>query len=210
MPSIDPQFSFYLQEALALANNGGANTGEVLRIATQIVPHDFESTYSAFNYMAENIDAMAQNINASRDPAGARDAFFRAASYYRGAAFFLIGNWSDPRNYDLWDKALASFDKAMAMIEPVAGERFELNAHSPTIGDFKTIGVFYKASVGNESRPTVVIGSGYDASQEESYHSEVRQILARGLNAVTYEGPGQPTIRRKQNFGFISVRPPTY
>src|SRR4051812_32684835 len=100
MSYIDSQFSFYLQEALALANNGGANTGEVLRIVTQIIPHDFESTYSAFNYMAENIDAIAQNIISSRDLTSARDAFFRAVTYYRGAAFFLIGNWSDPRDYE--------------------------------------------------------------------------------------------------------------
>ena len=160
--------------------------------------------------MAENIDMIAQNINATRDPAGARDAFFRASTYYRGAGFFLIGNSSDPRNYDLWDKALGAFDKAIALIEPVAGKRFEVDAHSPSIGNFKTIGIFYKASSGNETRPTVVIGSGYDGSQEESYHSQVRQILARGLNAVTYEGPGQPTVRRQQNVGFIPVRFPVY
>lgn len=28
-------------------------------------------------------------------------------------------------------------------------------------------------------------------------------MLERGLNVVTYEGPGQPTVRRQQNIGFI-------
>lgn len=201
----DPQMAFYLMEVMSLANNGGSNSGEVLRIATQLVPQDFESTYTAFNYMAEQIYAIAENINVTQDPVSARDAFLRASTYYRGADFFLIGNWSDPRNYDLWDKALTSFNQALALFEPVAPERFTVKAHSPSVGDFEAIGVFYKASATNESRPTVVIGSGYDGSQEELYHSNVRQILARGLNVVTYEGPGQPTVRRKQGLGFIPV-----
>ena len=190
---------------MSLAGGAGASTGEVLRIATQIVPRDFESTYTAFNYMAEKIDALAQTVNVTKDPIAARDAYFRAATYYRGADFFLIGNWSDPRNYDLWDKQYSSFNKALALLAPVPGERFEVDAHSPNIGNFKAIGIFYKACPGSEARPTVVIGGGYDSSQEETYHAEVRQILARGLNVVTYEGPGQPTVRRYQGLGFIPV-----
>ncbi|RKL01743.1 hypothetical protein BFJ71_g5072 [Fusarium oxysporum] len=30
-----------------------------------------------------------------------------------------------------------------------------------------------------------------------------KAILERGMNVITYEGPGQPTVRRKQNLGFI-------
>ena len=93
----------------------------------------------------------------------------------------------------------------MALMKPVAGERFTVKAHSPNIGDFEAIGIFYKASTDNEPRPTILIGNGYDGSQEESYHSVARDVLARGLNAVTYEGPGQPTVRRKQDLGFIPV-----
>jgi hypothetical protein len=31
----------------------------------------------------------------------------------------------------------------------------------------------------------------------------VQAALARGINVITYEGPGQPTVRREQNIGFI-------
>jgi hypothetical protein len=30
-----------------------------------------------------------------------------------------------------------------------------------------------------------------------------REVLARGYNFVSYEGPGQATVRRQQNIGFI-------
>lgn len=155
--------------------------------------------------MAEQIHKMAESVDVAKDPVSARDAYFRAATYYRGADFFLIGNWSDPRNYDLWDKALDCFNKGMALLKPVAGERFTVKAHSPNVGDFEAIGIFYKAAADNTPRPTILLGSGYDGSQEELYHAFIRGILARGLNAVSYEGPGQPTVRRQQNLGFVPV-----
>ena len=66
---------------MALANNGGAASGEVLRIATQIIPQSFESVYSAFNYMAEHIYSIAESVNITKDPVSARDGYLRGASY---------------------------------------------------------------------------------------------------------------------------------
>ncbi len=121
---------------MSLCNEGGASSGEVLRAATQVVPTDFESIYTAFIYFADHIKAIADGVNATQDPIGTREAYFRAATYYRAAAFYLIKNWSDSRNYELWDKALDTFNKAMALMEPIPGERFTVKAHSPSIGDF--------------------------------------------------------------------------
>lgn len=98
---------------------------------------------------------------------------------------------------------MASFNKAIALLEPVPGHRFSVKAHSESIGDYDVIGIFYKAAGHSEKRPTILVGNGYDGSQEESYHSACVQVLKRGVNCVTYEGPGQPTVRRQQNIGFI-------
>lgn len=35
------------------------------------------------------------------------------------------------------------------------------------------------------------------------YHTIVVPALARGYNVLTYEGPGHPTVRRRQSLGFI-------
>ncbi|KAK5131584.1 hypothetical protein LTR08_000839 [Meristemomyces frigidus] len=201
--SSDAEFAFILEEYLSLANNQGANTGEVLRIAAQIVPGDYESFYLAFYEMAERIHTIAEGVSLSKDPVGVREAHFRAASYYRGADFFLHGNWSDPRIYTLWEQQLTSFNKAIALLEPVPGGRFSVQTHSDNVGDYDVIGVFYKALECNDSLPTILVGNGYDGAQEESYHSACVEILKRGVNCVTYEGPGQPTVRREQNIGFI-------
>ncbi|KAK5714917.1 hypothetical protein LTR15_010333 [Elasticomyces elasticus] len=203
--SSDSQIAFYLAETIGLSNWGGANTGEVLRIATRVVPNDFESVYEAYYYMAEQLFSVAESVDTTKDPVSAREAYYHAATYYRGADFFLHGNQSDPRLDSLWDQQLDSFNKANALLD-IPGERFTVKAHSETVGDYEAIGIFYAAYPDNcrGPRPTIMVGGGYDSSQEESYHSTCAQLLSRGVNCVTYEGPGQPTVRRSQNIGFIA------
>jgi pimeloyl-ACP methyl ester carboxylesterase len=201
--SDDSQFAFYLEEMLSLVAGGGSSTGEILRIATQVVPHDFESFYTACYYMAEQVFAIAESVDAKKDPVSAREAYYRAATYYRGADFFLHGNQSDPRLISLWDQQLTAYNRANALLE-IPGERFSLKTHSEEIGDYEAIGIFYAAYSDGRARPTILISGGYDSSQEEGYHQLCSQILSRGVNCVTYEGPGQPSVRRQQNIGFIS------
>lgn len=202
--SPDTEQAFYLEEVLGLANSGGANTGEVLRIATQYIPNNEESTYNAFYPVAQAIHTLAESVDPAVDPTGARENFFHAATYYRGAAFFLIGNQSDPRLVSLWDQQIADFNKAIALLKPVPGEQFTVKARNSSIGSYDIPGYFFKAQQDRyEKLPTIIMTSGYDGSQQESYHSLCVQVLARGMNCVVYEGPGQPSPRRYQNIGFI-------
>lgn len=39
---------------------------------------------------------------------------------------------------------------------------------------------------------------------EEMLHINGFAALSRGYNVILYEGPGQPTVRRSQNLGFIA------
>lgn len=202
--SPDPTVAFNLENSLSLANNGGANSGEVLRIATQINSTDEESIYTAYYPVAEGINALAESIDPAIDPVGARENYFHAASYYRGAAFFLIGDQSDPRLISLWDQQLTAFNKAVALLKPAPGEPFTVRAISSSIGPYDVPGYFYKASACNAMKlPTVLVVTGYGGSQQESYHSSCVPLISRGINCVTYEGPGQPTPRRYQHIGFV-------
>lgn len=162
------------------------------------MPGSFESFYEGFFFLAENIHDQAITADNAGFRVSARDAYFRSATYYRAADFFLHGNLSDPRIYTLWDSALADFDSAISLLD-IPAQRY--NISSPA--GFTIPVIFYKAKCSNERTPTVLVGSGYDGSQEELYHSEGLKILERGYNFVSYEGPGQPTVRRQQNLGFM-------
>ncbi|KAF2115951.1 Alpha/Beta hydrolase protein [Lophiotrema nucula] len=195
--SADGEFAFQLERILSLANGAGTNTAEVLRAASQITPGDFDSYYTEWNYLATKVHSMATNINATRSPSSARSAYFRASRYYAAAGFFLHGNWSDPRIPALWNKSLSDFDKGATLL-PIPAERVNIIASNFTIP-----AIFYKASACNDKRPTLVAFSGYDGNQEDLYFSLGIYVLERGWNFLSFEGPGQPTVRIYQNKGFI-------
>ncbi|KAJ6442276.1 2,6-dihydropseudooxynicotine hydrolase [Purpureocillium lavendulum] len=194
--SSDVTFNYEILRVLAVAPYQGSDVGEVLDAAAEIQPGDFESFYRAFSKAADRVHKIANAIDAHKHPVSARNARFREATYYRSADFFLHGNWSDPRINTLWAKHLAAFNKAIALL-PVPGQRVTLQGDG-----FKIPAVFY-GSGRKEPRPTLIMCNGYDGAQEELYHVMVEAALQRGMNVITFEGPGHPTVRREQNLGFI-------
>ncbi|KAF4451009.1 2,6-dihydropseudooxynicotine hydrolase [Fusarium austroafricanum] len=196
--SNDSSFHFELLRDISLAPYEGADIGEVLVAANKVVPGNFESFHNAFIKLATRVHSQAKVIDSVKYPISSRNAFFRAATYYRSADFFFHGNRSDPRINDIWVKHLDAFNAAIALL-PIPGQRIELPS---TDNKFKIPAIFY-GSDKKEARPTIILGNGYDGSQEEMFHVMGKAILERGMNFITYEGPGQPTVRRKQNLGFI-------
>lgn len=195
--SSDSEFHFVLLEQLSEAPYGGSDIGEVLTAGAQIAPGNFESWYNAFYALATRVYATAQNLDPYRYPISARDAMFRASTYFRASDFFLHGNPSDPRINSLWVQQAAAFNVAMSLLD-VPGKRVVLQGDNFTIPT-----IWFGASGVNTRRPTVIIGNGYDGAMEESYHQMGKAALERGYNVIVYEGPGQPTPRREQNLGFI-------
>ncbi|KAK5993577.1 20-hydroxy-prefusarin hydrolase FUS2 [Cladobotryum mycophilum] len=194
--STDQEFHFEILRAVSLAPYQGADVGEVLVAANKIEPGNFESYYAAFYELASRVQQVADKIDPSKYPVSARHAYFRVANYLRSADFFLHGNWEDKRINDLWRRHVEAFDKAIALL-PVPGERVTLQARN-----FKIPAVFYGCGLPGR-RPTVIVCNGFDGSQEELYHVIIEAVLLRGWNAISYEGPGQPTVRREQNLGFF-------
>ncbi|KAF5012517.1 hypothetical protein FDECE_1443 [Fusarium decemcellulare] len=204
--SSDSEFAFILSEYLSLSNEEGAATGEILRAAAVIEPGSIESWYKEFNFLGDQIGLQAEEAEKKKAWVSARKAYFRSSAYYRAADFFLHGNQSDPRIYSLWDKQNAAFNKAVELL-PNPATFIQLKANKFTVPAY-----FYPASpeippskrpTHTTRLPTIIVGTGYDGSQEALYHGSCREIIARGWNCITYEGPGQPTVRRQQNIGFI-------
>lgn len=203
----DPDFHYELVRIIDYAPYEGSDVAEVLVAANEIVPGNFESFYEAFNNLANRTHTQALTINSIKHPVSARNAYFHAASYYRSADFFLHGNWSDERIDSLWTEALTTYDTALSLMS-IPGRREVLTSKDRT---FKIPTVFYQAVPPMEHNrysdwaeaPTILLCNGYDGSQEEMYHAFGKAALERGFNVLTFEGPGQPTVRREQNLGFI-------
>ncbi|KAK6067999.1 hypothetical protein SCUP234_11333 [Seiridium cupressi] len=113
MAEVNNYFTFVLTETIALANGGGSAASEVLRLASQIVPGDFDGWFSEYDWMGDQMYALAQRAKASISKRG---TLFRAASYWRLSGFFLTGNASDSRLYGKWDLGLEAFSEAISLL----------------------------------------------------------------------------------------------
>jgi hypothetical protein len=96
---------------LALSSYGGADVGEVLDMASEIQPGDFEPFSAISNSRAERILSRAKQLT---NPISIQNAMSRASIYFRAADFFLHGNWEDPRIMSLKDKQTECFDQAIS------------------------------------------------------------------------------------------------
>lgn len=195
--SSDPTFHFEILRVLGAARYDGADIAEVLTAGAIITPGDFESWYQAFYQLAERVKSSIKTADASRYPVSVRDTMFRAATYYRAADFYLHGNAADPRIDSLWAKQRACFDTAISLL-PIPGQRVDIQGDG-----FVVPAIFYRASRDGIARPTLLICNGFDGAQEEMLHQNGLAALQRGFHVLTYEGPGQPTVRREQRIGFI-------
>lgn len=196
--SQDDSFHFELLLPLGEAIYGGADIGPVLGAAKVIKVGDMESFSSAFFDLANTTKAAAEDPALAYDPINVRDSWFSTATYFRRADFYLHGNWDDPRINKYWDEQIAAFDKGNAGL-PIPGQRLTIPADG-----FDVEAIWFPASADNCTKhPTLILGNGYDGSQEDLYHTVVVPAQARGWNCLTYEGPGHPTVRRRQSLGFI-------
>lgn len=159
--SSDPTFQFQLVLMNGLATYHGSETNDILKTAEYIEPGNFESFAEAMYALASATRAKAETALRDSDAVNARDTYFAAASYFRGADFYLHGNWSDPRIDDYWKLQTECYDKALAAL-PVPGERLNLQADGFTVP-----AIFYapEAAGSKVQRPTIIMGNGYDAAQ---------------------------------------------
>ncbi|KAJ5183722.1 hypothetical protein N7492_001338 [Penicillium capsulatum] len=196
--SSDVSFHFELLRVLSNARYSGADVGEVLQAASQITPGDFESFAVTFANLASRVHSQAEALP-QKSVASRRDFYLRAATYFRAADFYLHGNPNDARINEYQIKSVDLFEKARELLS-YPSERITLEADG-----FKIPAIIYRPGADrSKPLPTMIMASGFDGSQEELMHVHGFAALERGYNLITYEGPGQPTVLREQNLGFIA------
>jgi enterochelin esterase-like enzyme len=198
----DVPMNFQMLTSLGIAITGGADINPILGIAQDIIPGNRSSFSEQFARLAYATKAIAEDPELAYDEVTVRDTWFSVANYFRNADTYNREDWNDPRINEFWDEQTAAFDKAISAL-PVPGERIRIPAAQ---GNFTIEAIWYGGSKKEgEKLPTLIVGNGFDAAQEDSYHNYVAPALLRGWNAITYEGPGQPTVRRNSNAGFIAA-----
>ena len=196
----DTAFNFEFLVALQNSLSGGSDIGPVLGVVKTIKPGDFDSYHEEFYKLANDTKARAEDPENAYDPVNVRDSWFSASHYYRRADVYIHRDWNNPLLKTVWDEQTAAFDNAIAAL-PIPGKRVQIP--SPE-GNLTVEAIWYAASEDPDAKlPTMIVGNGFDAAQEDSYHYFCAAALTRGWNCITYEGPGQNTVRRTQDRGFM-------
>ncbi len=196
----DPEFAFELRRTMAAIYAGEADVGECLATARRITDGDFESWYTEWNATARHFQGVADQALAQHHLVTARDAYYRAATYFRTAEFFLHGDPTDPRIIATWRESREAF---------VAAAKLDTRVHFEAVwiryDKTKLPGYFFAAKSGSpyrpEKRPLLIIQTGFDGCQEE-LHPYAVAAVERGYNVLTFEGPGQGQVIRVQGLPF--------
>jgi dienelactone hydrolase len=191
----DLEFAFELKRTLAAAYAGEADIGECLATASRIKEGNFESWYSEWNRTADHFREAGDESRAAGHTVSARESYYRAATYYRTAEFFLHGNPSDPRIIETWKKGREAFRDALAL-DTVPYEIVAIPYGNTTLP-----GYFYKVDSSKKARPLLIVQTGFDGCQEE-LHPYAMEGIKRRYNVLTFEGPGQGEVIRVQHLPF--------
>lgn len=191
----DDQFAFQLFRLLGEAVYEASDIGEVISTAEKIQEGNYTSWCEEWRKIAARIHKTADESYSERHMVSARKAYLRAANYYRTAEFYMHENPDDPNIRELYDLSFECFSRVMELNTPII-ERIEIPYEGTTLPAH-----YYRLGNSDKPKPVLVAMTGYDGTKEEFYGLAMT-ALDYGMNFLTFEGPGQGEVVRRQKLFF--------
>jgi Esterase FrsA-like len=191
----DDGFSYELLRAVGYSSYGGADIGECLETASRIPEGDFVGWYRAWKHTADRVSAIGERALHQGHKVSARDAYLRAANYYRTAEFYLHG-LDDAAALESSRLGRANFQKAITLMAH-RSEEVAIPFEGTTLPGF-----LFQPTLEGGPRPTLLACTGFDGTQEELYMNVGVAAMDRGYKVLTFEGPGQGAVIREQGLYF--------
>ncbi|MBI2372210.1 MAG: alpha/beta hydrolase [Deltaproteobacteria bacterium] len=183
-------WSFYVQRLIDEAMHGGADFNEMHRTLRRVRDGNFEDWHQEWVRTAQHVEGLAEAAEKAGHRVTARDAFFRAFSYYRTAQFFLHG--PDPRQLPTYLKATDCFRRGNSLRTPPF-EKVEIAFEGATLP-----GYFLPPQGANGRAPGVLFLGGADTFAEQLLFMGATRIAERGMGCLVISGPGQGDVLRLQ------------
>jgi len=188
----DANFDAQLQRTVGKADSGMANVGECLSIADRIVPGDRDSWYTAWSEFAGRLTQRGDEALRAGHAVSARNAYLRAAEYYRQAFFFHRDDLGRSELTSAYRCSVQAFRAALPLLNE------EVRVLSGGLS-----GYLFSSGDASGPRPTILHIGGYDGTAEELY-AAVYPALARGYAFAAVDGPGQGALLYEQG---VPMRP---
>ena len=195
----DDGFNFLTEIALGSVYRQAADVGEVLSTVDRI--HDGKAQSWVDEWTAA-ADRVAQEAAAN---AGAGRRYSAAGQYLRASLYYSVATYSadgtgDPTLFAaLWEKHRAAWDKFVDLgdFSGAVAERIEIPYEGTTLP-----GYFFRSGAAGEPRRTLIFNNGSDGSVVGAWTDAIASALARGWNAMTFDGPGQNAALVRQGLAF--------
>jgi Prolyl oligopeptidase family len=192
-------FNFLTETALGSVFWQAADVGEVLTTVDRV--HDGKARSWVDEWTA-TADRLAQRAAAS---AAAGRAHSAAAQYLRASLYYSLATYSadgagDPGLFaSLWEKHRAAWDRFADLGDfgRAVAERIEIPYEGTTLP-----GYFFRSGAAGQRRRTLVFNNGSDGSVVGAWTDGMASALARGWNAMTFDGPGQNAALVRQCLAF--------
>ena len=183
------QFNYELQVALGQVAYGCGDIGELLSTADRIADGDFESWVREWSATGARVEAIADACAGVDRSLSARDAYLRAAQYYALALVCVDGTRDPDRLLQPTFKAhRRCFDAFADRLQPAA-ERIEIPYEGGAMP-----GYFFRPDATVAPRRTIILNNGSDGPISGLWAGAGAGAVARGYNALAFDGPGQQSM----------------
>lgn len=179
----DTSMDFIFQFLLGSTTHGGCEIGEAFYTASLIEDGNPESWEQEWPKLANRVRERAEASLQAGCLVSAREAFLRAANYYRAPLTSMLPE--NPSYQPLVDKFRACFHKAAALFDPPI-EPVKIAFENTVLP-----GYFIKADHSNQKRKTLIMIGGAETFAEDLYFYTAPAALKRGYNFLTVDLPGQ-------------------
>ncbi len=192
----DRDFEFETLIALGAAEYGAASAGEVLATIEGVRSGDHAGWVTAWRATGRRLAAEAEDAAARGHRRGPALALLRASLYLAIAQAHADGVDEPGLFAALYEEHRAAWDRVCALWSP----RIEPLAIPHEGGTFD--GWLFRAAEDGRARRTLIVNNGSDGPVTAAWVQGVAEALARGWNAVTFDGPGQNSTLVRRGIGF--------
>jgi pimeloyl-ACP methyl ester carboxylesterase len=183
--SSNPMWETFGLRALPYALYGGADIGECVTTIDRIGDGSAADWHREWIATADRIAESARKSEERGHLVSAREAYFRASTYYHVSCFPLFGFPVDHRLTRAFAAEVSSFHHAAALSKPVI-EPVEIPFEGASLPAY-----FLHADETGTPKPTILHIDGYDSNIQEMYFAHGPAAVRRGYNCLLFDGPGQ-------------------
>jgi hypothetical protein len=192
----DHDFDFATANLLGGVFQRAADVGEVLITVDRIRDGKARSWVDEWTATAERLAGEARTAEDAKHPHSAAARYLRAANYF-AAAYGAADRTDDEELFArLWERHRDAWDRFVDLCG-IAVERIEVPYDATTLP-----GYFFRSGPAGQPRRTLVYNNGSDGSVVGAWVRGIADALARGWNAMTFDGPGQNAALVRQGLRF--------